>query len=369
MPANLKDILNETAIRAMGRALRGVDASFDADAFARDAISGLADRELLQRAAWIADAMHRRLPKEYATAIDIVVRSLPPPLTRTDDFGYEILCMLPHVMFVERHGLDHFESSIAAQYELTKRFSAERSIRAFLVRYPAETLSVLKTWATDADPHVRRLVSEGIRPRLPWAPRLRDFQVDPSPVIELLELLRDDDERYVHRSVANCMNDIGKDHPDRLVDLCRKWMDGAPSGRKWIVGHALRSLVKAGHPGALEILGAGAKPRVSVASVRFDPPRVKIGGRVEAWIELRSESRVAQDLLIDFAVHFVKSNGTRRPKVFKLRRLELDAGVTITLRANVSFEPMTTRRSYPGRHAMDLRINGVVFPVGEFDVK
>ncbi|MGH2708582.1 MAG: DNA alkylation repair protein, partial [Actinomycetota bacterium] len=216
---------------------------------------------------------------------------------------------MPHVFFVQKYGLDDFEAAMRVQYELTKRFSAESSIRAFLVRYPENTYARLVEWAHDESVHVRRLVSEGTRPRLPWAPRLRAFQEDPRPVIALLELLKDDPERYVQRSVANNLNDIGKDHPDLAVEVCRRWSTGASPGREWIVRHALRSLVKEAHRGALETLGVGGKPNVSVTGVRLVPPSVKLGGELRFSFEIASTGDRVQELLIDYAVHFVKANG------------------------------------------------------------
>src|SRR5262249_59566100 len=168
---------------------------------------------------------------------------------------------LPHVLFVQKQGLDDFEPAMRAQYELTKRFSAESSIRAYLVRHPDATYARLRTWAGDESVRVRRLVREGTRPRLPWAPRLRAFQEDPRPVIALLELLKDDPERYVQRSVANNLNDIAKDHPDVAIETCRRWLDGASEDRAWIVRHALRTLVKKGDRRALNAIGAGDRPR------------------------------------------------------------------------------------------------------------
>ena len=254
------------------------------------------------------------------------------------------------------------------QYELTKRFSAESSIRPFLVKYPEDTYARLREWASDGNVHVRRLVSEGIRPRLPWAPRLRAFQEDPHPVIALLELLKDDPERYVQRSVANNLNDIGKDHADLAVETCRRWLIGASPAREWIVRHALRSLVKKGHSGALETLGVGDKPKVSITNAQLVRRRVKIGGGLRFSFEITSTGKKDQALLIDYAVHFMKANGTTRPKVFKLRKISLAPSARIELTAAVSFADMTTRRHYPGRHRIDLLINGVTYPLAEFDV-
>jgi hypothetical protein len=200
------------------------------------------------------------------------------------------------------------------------------------------------------------------------APRLRDFQADPRPVLRLLELLKDDPERYVQRSVANNLNDIAKDHPDVAVEVCRRWARDAPPGRRWIVGHALRSLVKGGHRGALATLGFAAAPKVGVSAVRFSPRRVRIGGTLGFSFELVSKSRAEQELLVDYAVEFVKASGERRPKVFKLRKVVLPAGGTIALAGKVSFAPLTTRRPRPGRHAAMALVNGTAFPLGDFEV-
>lgn len=214
--------------------------------------------------------------------------------------------------------------------------------------------------------HVRRLVSEGTRPRLPWAPRLRAFQADPSPVLRLLELLRDDPERYVQRSVANNLNDISKDHPELAVATCLRWLEQPTEGRRWIVRHALRSLVKQGHLGALQALGAGNAPEVRVDSVRLTPRRVRIGDTLRFELRLTSTARQSQALVVDTRVHFVKADGKTSPKVFKLKQLELAPNASIVLRGRLGLAQLTTRRHYPGRHTLELVVNGVVSPLGEF---
>jgi 3-methyladenine DNA glycosylase AlkC len=252
--------------------------------------------------------------------------------------------------------------------ELTRRFTSEYGIRPFLERHPERTLDRLRTWARDPDVHVRRLVSEGTRPRLPWSARLRAFQEDPTPGLALLELLRDDPERYVQRSVANHLNDVGKDHPALLVETCRRWSVDAPPSRRWIVGHALRSLVKKGDRAALGLLGFGKAVPFRLERVRIAPRRVRIGGRLSFSLVLVNGSRRPASLLVDYAVHFVKASGETRPRVFKLRRVALPAGGRTDLAGAVSFAPMTTRRHHPGRHRIDLLVNGVARPLGTFDV-
>lgn len=278
--------------------------------------------------------------------------------------GMDVFRFLPHACYITKYGLDHFDHAMRLQYELTKRFTAEFSIRAYIDKYPAETYARLTQWATDPNHHVRRLVSEGTRPRLPWAPRLRAYQKDPRPVIALLELLKDDPELYVRRSVANNLNDIAKDHPDLAVEVCRRWMQGASPERQWIIQHALRSLVKQGHSGALELLGVGAKPKIAVSAAKFTPKAAQIGGSVRFEFHLTSTSAKPQSLQIDYRVHFVKANGKTGPKVFKLKRLDLPPRATVTLNGRVSFAPMTTRKPYPDIHVFEAVVNGVTYPLG-----
>lgn len=369
MAESLKTIFNLDAVRALGRALSRAEPSVRERAFVADCLKGLDELSLTERAGHIADVMRRHLPTDFEAAASALLRSLGTELTRSDESGAQPFWYMPHTIFVARYGLDHFETSMHLQLELTKRFTSEWSIRAFLVKYPRETYARLVTWARDPSVHVRRLVSEGTRPRLPWAPRLRAFQDDPSPVIALLEMLKDDPERYVQRSVANNVNDIGKDHPDIAVALCERWSVGAPAGRKWIVKHALRSLVKKGDRGALAAIGAGAAPKVKVRFVSFTPKVVKLGGLLSIAFVIESAAGAPQDLLVDYAVHFVKANGERRPKVFKLKRLTLPARGVVELSARVSFADLTTRKHYAGRHKVEALVNGEAFPLGEFDVR
>src|SRR5689334_19787712 len=273
MAEALKHFFDRSLITTLAGSLAAVFPALDRRRFVADACRGLDELELLARGAHIAEAMRRHLPQDYPTAARLLVASLGPELQPGAALGMAPFRYLPHVCFVARHGLEHFEPSMQLQLELTKRFSAEYSIRSFIQRYPEQTYERLTLWATHPSVHVRRLVSEGTRPRLPWASRLPEYQRDPAPVLGLLERLKDDPERYVQRSVANNLNDIGKDHPERLVEVCRAWSEGAGEGRRWIVKHALRSLVKRGYPGALSLLGVGARPRVAIRNLALAPAR------------------------------------------------------------------------------------------------
>jgi 3-methyladenine DNA glycosylase AlkC len=259
--STLKDLLDHEAIKCLAHNLRLTHATFNSEAFRRDAATGLEPLGILDRGHHLAATLRKHLPARFEDAVEILLRSLTPPLTITEDFGLATFFYLPHVCFIADYGLDEmrndgrdpFEVSMHAQYELTRRFSAEFSIRPFLIRWPARTLARLKEWSGDPDPHVRRLCSEGTRPRLPWAMRLPAFVKDPRPALPLLEVLKDDPELYVRRSVANHLGDIAKDHPALVFELCERWLTGATAERKWLIRHALRHPAKKGVKEALHL--------------------------------------------------------------------------------------------------------------------
>jgi 3-methyladenine DNA glycosylase AlkC len=366
----LKSFFSPALVRRLAKGIVRVHPSFSERAFVKSACSGLDDLELVDRGKHIGRALARHLPQAYPDAIDVLLRSLGPE-HETDELigiGMAPFFYLPHVSFVAERGLDHFDVSMRAQYELTKRFSAESSIRPYIAGHPDRTLAVLREWTRDGNAHVRRLVSEGTRLRLPWASRVPFLDENPERVLELLELLKDDPASLVRRSVANNLNDLGKVHPALLIRTAAAWLEGASPERRALVEHALRSAVKRGETAALRLLGYGKKPSVVVEGVRIEPRRVAIGGRVSVRFVLRSTSSIRQELLVDAAVHFVKKNGKTAPKVFKLKRVVLPPRSRLELRTEVSLAVHTTRKPQAGKHAVDVLVNGVVFRAGSFEV-
>jgi 3-methyladenine DNA glycosylase AlkC len=370
MADTLKGFFSPELVKRLAKDIARVHAAFPERAFVKSATTGLDDLELLDRGRHIARALASHLPKEYPHAIDVLLRSLGPEHASDELLGVGMapFFYLPHTMFVAEHGLAHFDVSVRAQYELTKRFSAESSIRPYIAADPDRTLAVLRKWTKDKNPHVRRLVSEGTRLRLPWAQRVAWLDEHPERVLELLELLKDDPSTLVRRSVANNLNDLGKVHPHLLAKTCEAWLDGASAERRALVEHALRSAVKRGDADALRLLGFGKKAAVEIESVRFDPPRVAIGKRVAMNFVLRSKAAREQELLVDVAVHFVKERGASK-KVFKLKRVTLPARGRVELATSFSLAVHTTRVPRPGKHAVDILINGTSYPAGAFEVR
>lgn len=368
MAEPLKNYYGPDVPARIARMIKEVDSGFDEDAFLADALDGYQALELTPRARQIAQALGRHLPQDYQRAIEILIASLGPKLQAAELTGIDVFVYLPHVFFIAEFGVDHFEASMRAQYELTQRFSAEYSIRVFLKRYLQQTLGRLHEWAFDSNVHVRRLVSEGTRPRLPWAPRLRAFQDDPRPVLELLELLKDDPDLFVRRSVANNLNDIGKDNPAALIETCRRWMKDASPQRSWLVRHALRSAVKRGEPEALEILGFLPATGVQVRDIHIAPAVASIGDSITFTVELSNDGSATKQLLIELRVHFVKANGKPSPKVFALKELVLRPNGSVQLSKTISLAQHTTRTHYPGQHRVEVLVNGRPSATSVFDI-
>lgn len=263
----LKHVLGWEAVDCLAHNIGVAFAEFDAQAFRGTALDGLEPLGILERGRKLAHALWQHLPNDFSAATGILLRSLTPPLALDDDAGLSVFFYLPHVCFVAAYGLDPvhnggrdpFELAMTAQYELTQRFSAEFSIRPFIMQTPDRTLARLLEWTADRSPHVRRLCSEGTRPRLPWAARIPAFIANPSPVLPILEALKDDDKLYVRRSVANHLGDIAKDHPDLAYAVCDRWLRNSSPPRRWLIRHALRYPASKGDATALRIRAA-ARP-------------------------------------------------------------------------------------------------------------
>lgn len=374
MAEPLKTFFSPALVRNLSGDIAKAWPSFPSQAFMRRAAAGLEELELMERARHITRNLAAHLPDEYAKAIGILIQSLGPEIEGDENLGIGMapFYYLPHVFFVADYGINHFDLSMRAQYAITQRFSAEFSIRHFIAKDPEKTFAYFRKWVKDKNPHVRRLVSEGTRLRLPWARRVEWLDANPQRVIDLLETLKDDPSTMVRRSVANNLNDLTKVHTELAVNVCDTWWKVADGEvrekRRKLLHHALRSLIKSGNRHALGLIGVAQDLGIRISQVQLQPTRVKMGGKLSFSFALTSKRKEPQALLIDYAVHFVKANGSTKPKVFKLRKLTLAPQATENLQATLSFADMTTRRHYPGRHRIALRINGQDHPLAEFDL-
>ncbi|WP_146591526.1 hypothetical protein [Puniceibacterium confluentis] len=332
---------------------------FDGAAFATQALAGMPGRGLLERLEFLADGIAAQLPREFPAMAEALEAAMPPPLdpARTDnDFG-QFIHAVPGILAV-RHGLEnHTERALDLIYRATQRFSMEFYIRPFLNARPGPTLDRLRQWVGDDNYHVRRLVSEGTRPRLPWA---RNITLDPLVPLAFLDRLHSDPTRYVTRSVANHMNDISKLAPDAVTTRLRQWREDGrqcPGELDWMTRHALRTAVKRGDPGALALLGYGDATALSV-SVQLDRTRVAVGERLEFDVTVGAETDTR--VLVDYRIHFARPNGKTGSKVFKLGTADISAAAPGRWRKSHLIKgDATTFRWHSGLHRLVVQVNGL----------
>lgn len=331
---------------------------FDRGAFHTAALSGVADRSLMECLDWFADCLEPHLAADFPTMADQLEAAMPPrldPTLRDDDFG-RFIHAVPGLLAV-RHGLeDHRDRALDLLYEATQRFSMEFYIRAFLNRWPEQTLARLKRWAQDDNYHVRRLVSEGTRPKLPWA---RKVALTPEQTLPLLDRLQGDGTRFVTRSVANHLNDVAKSDPDKVLDRLAAWEANgtqAAKERAWMQRHALRTLIKDGHPGAMAMLGYRNDVPIKV-TLDVATPKIALGDGLEFAVTLASDD--THPVLVDYRIRFARPNGRLGEKVFKLKVADLQAGKPLVLKKLHKLKAnATTFELHPGQHGLVIQVNG-----------
>ncbi len=353
-------------IGKMGGHLARSNCDFDTEKFVECATNGLEKLELKERSNQIADALGSTLGADYQAACQTLVDSLHPiedanlSDLNMDDQGIRGWAIMPMGEYIAQHGLNDIDLSLNVLEQFTKRFTAEFAIRPFFINAPKKTLVKAILWSKDSNFHLRRLASEGSRPRLPWGLRLQAFVDDPAPLLPLLENLKDDEEEYVRRSVANNLNDIAKDHPKTVAGIAKSWMKNAGKDRQRLVKHACRTLIKDGHQPTLAALGYGP-PNAKVADFQIVSPSIRLGESLEFKLEIRSLSDHTQPLIVDFIIHHRKANGETSPKVFKWKNIDLKANKTVKLTKKHPMKPITTRTYYAGEHFLEIQINGVSF--------
>lgn len=351
---------NQIDARAVAHITRFVGGDWDRDAFTGEALDGLDALELKARVVHVADALRRHLAPDWPTALAQVVSALPEAPTETDELT-TAMGLWPVLTLVERHGLDTPDASLSALERLTPFWSAEFAVRPYFRDDPEGMVQWVDRWSRHDNVHVRRLASEGSRPRLPWGIRLQCRIDTPKALVPSLERLRDDPSEYVRRSVANHLNDIAKDHPDVVLEVAQAWLPG-PKTREKLVRHALRTQIKACDPRAYTLLGL--EPFGGQATFTCATDHLYVGEALA--LEVTLESPVEQRVRLDLGLHFLKKNGTRTPKVFHWSERTLKPGKPLTLRKSFKVAKVSTRVYHPGEQGIDLRINGVPTPLQPF---
>jgi len=318
---------------------------------------GWRDLELKDRMKRISESLESYLPRGYSDALDILEQVAP------DEQGFEYM-FLPD--FVERRGLESFERSMRALEVFTEFASAEFAVRPFIVRYEAKMMRRMKRWAKSKNEHLRRLASEGCRPRLPWAMALPAFEANPSSVLDVLEILKADPSEYVRRSVANNLNDISKDHPDTTLKVARQWIGDNPD-TDWLVKHACRTLLKSGRTEAMELFGYAPPKGIRVAEFK-STRKVPWGGALDFSLELRRQGSALGRVRVEFGIDFLRSNGSWNRKVFKISE-SVVGQKTKRIERRFSFRQISTRRYYAGLHRVAIIVNGREVAQNDFELK
>lgn len=351
MAEPLKEMFNAAYYARLVDAVVAVHPAFARTAFLKAVGAGQEGRELNARMRHVSITLRDHLPGDLRAAVE-VLKEVAPRMPK----GYTAL-LYPDL--VALYGQDDPVFSLAALKYFTRFGSSEFAVRPFIQRDVPGTLRLMRTWAEDEDEHVRRLASEGCRPRLPWSFRLDAILKDPSLTTPILERLREDPALYVRKSVANHLNDLSKDHPRYMVDLLRRWGLTHPH-TAWIAKHASRTLIKAGDPAALALFAFDTKVKVRAERCTVSPERIRLGDTIVLACTLRSEAARSQQLVVDYAIHYRKANGTTSRKVFKWKELELGAHASITLIKRQRIVDMSTRKHYDGIHRVEVLVNGNV---------
>lgn len=364
---SLKNFYNQTVVEDIASGIAATYKSFQREEFVADVMSELPELELKARALCITAALRKHLPQDYAKAIDILVRSMGQD-NGSDGFeGMQGFKHLPFLNFVESYGLPHPELSLKTLHKMTKHFSAEFAIRPYLLAHQELTFETIHKWSKDKDWRVRRLASEGTRPRLPWGLRLKEFVINPMPIIPILDALYTDENEVVRRSVANSLNDISKNHPVLAVEIATRWLqqNSTPETMQ-LVKHALRTLRKKSDKATSKLIGIAHNPELTLLEFKLEKDFVSIGDNIDFTLTLVSKEQKTMLLVIQYAIHHRRKNGTTHPKIFKLAEREIACGESVTISKKHSFRKLTTRSYYPGEHIIEIFAGGVSLDKKQF---
>jgi len=354
MAALLKELYNLEYITTLSDALHIDAEAFQAKVFDRE----WNQRELKQRMRHIATVLYSFLPSDYSQAISILKNAFSKL-----KHSYALQNMI-FQDFVEVYGLNDFEISMDALKEFTKGSSSEFAIRQFILKYPQATMAQMQIWAKSDNHHVRRLASEGCRPRLPWAIALHQFKENPHEILLILEMLKDDSSSYVRKSVANNINDISKDNPLIVKELTKSWI-GRDKNRDALLKHGCRTLLKSSDREILNLFGFNEPDRVQLENFQISPS-VKMGEELAFSFSLNSEKSLGK-IRVEYAIDFLRQNEKYNSKVFKISEGVFNQNEKF-ISKKYSFKPITTRVYYKGHHKLSIIINGVKFTQKTFQL-
>lgn len=357
MAEALKDMFNKKFYERLAIEFYKADKNFHSEKFVKDVIKDLDKLEFNERLRNTTLTLKKYLPSDYKKSVDIIKQVAP-------DFSKHYTAFI-FPDFVGQYGHDNIDLSLETLKYLTQYGTSEFAIREFLKRDFNGTLKVMQKWAEDENYHVRRLSSEGCRPRLPWSYNLPEVMKNPELTLPILEKLKADNELYVKKSVANHLNDFSRNHTDWMVNLLRSW-DKSNVHTAWIIKHASRTLIKKGHADTLAIFGFEKNPKILIGNLKLKKTKIKLGDSLDFSFEIVSERSGSQKLVIDYAIYYEKRSGLQSRKIFKLKELVLAPETIVAINKAQSFKDFSTRKHCSGKHKIEILINGKVHVEKEF---
>lgn len=354
----LKEMFNHAYYKNLAQVFASVYKPFKADDFVKEVTANMDMLSLNQRMRNTSLVLHNHLPKEFSVSINIMKEVIPQLKS-----GYTNL-VFPD--YVSQFGQADFLLSLNALQYFTRFGSSEFAIRTFLKQDIRATLNEMYKWATDENEHVRRLASEGSRPRLPWSYKLDAIIENPSLTTPILQCLRADNSLYVRKSVANHLNDITKDSPEHVLRLIKSW-DQAHAHTAWIIKRGCRSLLKQGDQKSMTIFNLTKNVEVVIKNLSLNKSKLRLNDILLFHFNVVSAKKTNQRLMIDYRIHYIKKSGVQLPKVFKLKELDLKPGETVTIKKQQRFQDFTTRKLHNGIHRLEIIVNGKVKAKKKFE--
>jgi 3-methyladenine DNA glycosylase AlkC len=363
MPEPLKNLYNEAFFQKFTKAVKQVLPLFNEKKFLQQVFNKEWDvKELKQRVRHIASVLKEHLPGSYQEQIALIIRIIEQLKRNSPNAGFEYM-FFPD--FIEQYGLNDLKTALKAIETITQFISCEFAIRPFLMKHQDEVMMQMLKWSKHSHANVRRFSSEGCRPRLPWAMAIPQLKKDPSPILPILENLKNDESLFVRKTVANNLNDIAKDHPEVVMQLVKGWK-GASKETDWIIRHGSRTLLKKAHPSAYKLFGLENASTCEVLNFKLNNSKLKIGERLQFSFDLKTGKKPLK-LRLEYAVYYIKANDKQSRKIFQLTENNFQPG-NYSFKKEQSFQDFTTRKHYPGKHKIAIVVNGLELAAKDFSL-
>lgn len=366
MAEQLKSVYSKAFYVAFSKVIQKFQSEFNATYFINQIFdTEWENKELKQRMRHTTLILNKHLLGGYEAQVDSILKMIPTLREeKIGRYGFEFMFLAD---FIEVYGLENYQTSINAIENITQFVSCEFAIRPFIIKYPEKLIPQLKQWSLHKSEHVRRLASEGSRPRLPWSMALPSFKKDPELILPILENLKNDPSEYVRRSVANNLNDISKDNPEIIINIAKNWK-GMEKETNSLIKHACRTLLKQGNPEVMELFGFGNIENIEVSDFHVITPKVKIGEDLKFRFSIINKKMTVSKIRLEYGLYYQKANGTLSKKVFKISEKDYHKNSTTKISRKQSFKIITTRKYHLGKHQVSIIINGKEFEKQDFEL-